>query len=388
MRFQNSHFGSIRAGHPYPALTSGGNFGALIRCKDSKPATHQENRPLETIMIVDNDTHGTMLNKIFHARIFAQILKCVAEFSLADHLSVAPQRPENVAAAAGLDTRATGRLLRYCSAVGLTVADEDGSYRATPLLATLKSDDPLSLRAFALAQHGPGQWAVLGKLDDAFRTGLPQAEAALGCSLYEYYSRAEHADEANAYRRGLAGLNTAIEKDFANLVDTRMIRSALDVGGSVGSMVLALMQANPDLQGAVLDLPAVAEAASAEARSRGLADRFEFIAGDFFEHVPASDLYVLKHVLGNWPDNTCLKLLRNCRASARSESRLLIVDNVINDAEPSQLSLDIDIITLVAVGGELRGLHDYQRLLEAAGFEFRKLHSLSKHVSMIEAVCP
>jgi hypothetical protein len=218
-------------------------------------------------MFADDDPRGTMLTMIFHTRVFAQILKCAAEFSLADHLSAGSRSPESVAAAAGLDARATRRLLRYCSAVGLTVAEEDGSYRATPLLAALKSDDPLSLRAFALAQNGPGQWAVLGRLDDAFRTGLSQAEAALGCSLYEYYSREEHVEEAKAYRRGLAGLNTAIEKDFANLVDTRTIRFALDVGGSVGSMVLALMQANPDLQGAVLDLPAVAEAASAEARS-------------------------------------------------------------------------------------------------------------------------
>ena len=260
--------------------------------------------------------------------------------------------------------------------------------RATPLLAALKSDDPLSLRDFALAQNGPGQWAALGRLDNAFRTGLPQAEAALGCSLYEYYSRAEHVAEAKANRRGLAGLNTAIEKEFTNLVDARTIRFALDVGGSVGSMVLALMQANPELRGAVLDLPAVADAASAEAQSRGLADRFKFIAGDFFEHVPPSDLYVLKHVLGNWPNEACLELLRNCHASARSGSRLVIVDNVVNDAEPSQWSLDVDIMTLVAIGGELRCLHDYERLLEAAGFEFRKLHSLSTWASMIEAVRP
>jgi hypothetical protein len=338
-------------------------------------------------MLLD-DAHGTMLTMIFHTRIFAQILKCAAEFSLADHLSTGSRSPESVAAAAGLDARATRRLLRYCSAVGLTTTEEDGSYRATPLLTTLKSDDPLSLRDFALAQHGPGQWAVLGRLDDAFRTGLPQAGAALGRGLYEYYSQTEHADEANAYRRGLVGLNTTIEKDFANLVDVRAIRSALDVGGSVGTMVLALMQANPDLRGAVLDLPAVAEAASAEARSRGLADRFEFIAGDFFEDVPTSDLYILKHVLGNWPDDACLKLLQNCHASARSGSRLIIVDNVLDEAEPSQWSLDIDIMTLVAIGGELRSLHDYQRLLEAAGFEFRKLHSVSRLASMIEAVCP
>jgi hypothetical protein len=103
--------------------------------------------------------------------VLAQILKCAAEFSLADHLSAGPRSPESVAAAAGLDARATRRLLRYCSTVGLTAAEEDGTYRATPLLAALKSDDPLSLRDFALAQKRFRAVARLGRLDDAFRTG-------------------------------------------------------------------------------------------------------------------------------------------------------------------------------------------------------------------------
>ena len=65
-------------------------------------------------MFADDDPRGTMLTMIFHTRVFAQILKCAAEFSLADHLSAGSRSPESVAAAAGLDARATRRLLRYC----------------------------------------------------------------------------------------------------------------------------------------------------------------------------------------------------------------------------------------------------------------------------------
>jgi hypothetical protein len=103
-------------------------------------------------MFTENDAHSTMLTMIFHARLLAQVVKCVAEFSLADHLSGEPRSPESVAEAAGLDREATYRLLRYCSVVGLASAEGDGRYRETPLLATLRSDDPLFLRSFALAQ--------------------------------------------------------------------------------------------------------------------------------------------------------------------------------------------------------------------------------------------
>jgi hypothetical protein len=56
-------------------------------------------------MFADDDTHGTMLTMIFHTRVFAQILKCAAEISLADHLSAGSLSPKSVAAAADLDAR-------------------------------------------------------------------------------------------------------------------------------------------------------------------------------------------------------------------------------------------------------------------------------------------
>ena len=92
-------------------------------------------------MFTNDDVHATMTIIIFQTRILAQVLKCVAEFSLADHLSAEPRSAARVAAAAGLDQRAAQRLLRYCSAIGLATPEADGSYRATPLLATLRSDD-------------------------------------------------------------------------------------------------------------------------------------------------------------------------------------------------------------------------------------------------------
>ena len=63
-------------------------------------------------MFTESDVHNTMLTMIFHARLLAQVVKCVAEFSLADHLSGGPRSPESVAEAAGLDREATHRLLR------------------------------------------------------------------------------------------------------------------------------------------------------------------------------------------------------------------------------------------------------------------------------------
>ena len=36
------------------------------------------------------------------------------------------------------------------------------------------------------------------------------------------------------------------------------------------------------------------------------------MAGDFFQGVPEGDVYLLKQVLHDWNDDSCLKILRNC----------------------------------------------------------------------------
>jgi hypothetical protein len=95
-------------------------------------------------MFTKNDAHSTMLTMIFHARLLAQVVKCVAEFSLADHLSGEPRSPESVAEAAGLDREATHRLLRYCSVVGLASAEGDSSYRHRSRTAQSAANVPRS----------------------------------------------------------------------------------------------------------------------------------------------------------------------------------------------------------------------------------------------------
>ena len=73
--------------------------------------------------------------------------------------------------------------MRACAAYGLMTYDKDRGFSATSILATLRKDDPRSLRAMAVVQAGYGHWAPWGRLDEVIRTGLSQTEPALGSSL-------------------------------------------------------------------------------------------------------------------------------------------------------------------------------------------------------------
>ena len=105
----------------------------------------------ETLFGGEKD-YAAMYNMIC-AHSVAQIVRCAALFSFADHLAAGPATAEAVAHVEGLDVDATFRLMRACAAYGLMSYDKDRGVSATPLLATLRTDDPRSLCAMATCRQ-------------------------------------------------------------------------------------------------------------------------------------------------------------------------------------------------------------------------------------------
>ena len=78
----------------------------------------------------------------------------------------------------------------------------------------------------------------------------------------------------------LQGLLVVDAYDFSG------VTSVCDVGGGTGAVMGDVLAANPALRGIVFDLPQLAEPARRHLAARGVGDRGEFVAGDFFESVP------------------------------------------------------------------------------------------------------
>lgn len=95
------------------------------------------------------------------------------------------------------------------------------------------------------------------------------------------------------------------------------------------------------------DLVAMARR-GAEGEAEDVLGRLEFVGGDMFEEVPAADIYVLKHIIHDWDDARCLRLLENCREAMQGDGRLLCVDAVLppmgdTSGVPAKF-LDVDMI--------------------------------------------
>jgi len=101
----------------------------------------------------------------------------------------------------------------------------------------------------------------------------------------------------------------------------------------------------------------------------GVLDRCEVVAGTgLFESIPAgADLYILKRVLHDWPDDVCVSILRRCREAAGKRGRIAIVDAVIapgNGPDPNKM---VDLLMMVLAAGLERTESQFRDILERSG---------------------
>jgi O-methyltransferase domain len=128
----------------------------------------------------------------------------------------------------------------------------------------------------------------------------------------------------------------------------------------------------------VFDLPRLAESARRQIAGPGLADRYRFVAGDFFEAVPEGfDACLLKHVIHDWDNARGVRILENCRRAMGPQAKLLIVEGVYpahSDGSPaSRGAAANDVNMLVCTGARQRSEAEFRELYAAAGFRLTRI---------------
>lgn len=295
----------------------------------------------------------------------SQAVRAAVDLSLAEHLAAGGLTADEVARREGSGPDTTFRLMRACVALGLLTADGEGRFHRTPLLETVSKDVPGSLRGLALATTLPAQWLSFNLLTEAVRKGRTQVEVALGSDMFTYLEN--HPDEARDFSEGLTSTTSLWAGDAASMIDTTGVGVAVDVGGANGALLYLLMQENPTMRGIVFDRPNVLDGAVAARDSGGLTERVDVVGGDFFEAVPSADLYLLKFILHDWDDESCLTILRRCREAMRPGARIAVVEQLVGEiTDPGPAAL-MDLNMLAVTTGRERSLSEYDALLTAAG---------------------
>ncbi len=274
--------------------------------------------------------------------------------------------------ATGVDAKvdALQRVMRVCASVGVFTEDPRGKFGPTPLSDVLTANSPVSVKV--IAQEAGGLWLKLWTaLADGIRTGEPQSRQIVGMEWWDYLNA--NPKELETFGEAMKSNSLNSMRGVLEKCDFTAVRRVVDVGGGFGHLVVALLQKYPNLRGALLDVPDLIPVAqrSFPVSDPRVASRLEYVGGDMFQSVPPADAYILKHIIHDWDDDRCQRLLRNCRDSMEGNGRLFCVDTVLppmgdTGATPAKL---LDLLMLLAIGGKERTRQQWEDLYRAAGFQ-------------------
>jgi hypothetical protein len=229
----------------------------------------------------------------------------------------------------------------------------------------------------------PAHWKPWGEAYEAVVEGKSQTPKVLGASPWEYLSGSP--EQAGRFGRAMSSMSLQAITGITEHYDFGRFEHIVDVGGNRGTLLLDILENNPAARGTIHDLPPVIEVAREALAGDPRADRIELRPGSFFESVPAgADAYLLKHILHDWPDDDCLRILRCIREAIRSDGKLLIFDSLlVPEAPPWAFWLDVHMMVLQ--DGKERSPDEFAALLNQTGFELVRAQPIPAPVAIIEA---
>jgi hypothetical protein len=314
----------------------------------------------------------------------AQAVATAAKLGIPDQLAHGPKTAEEVAKAIGADTSAVYRLLRGIASVGVLTAEPGQRFALTPVGDCLRSDVPQSMRSLIIAEMAPGHWRPWADLEHAVRTGKPSAPKTLGMEIWEYYKK--NHDEGFHFAEAMSGMSHMAMQAVLASYSFVGARTVVDVGGSHGAFVAAVLQLERTARVVLFDRPEVVEGAGATLDAAGVADRVERVAGSFFESVPAGgDVYLVKHILHDWNDDECVTILKNVRTAMAPDARVVVVEMLINDQGPPSPAPLLDLNMLVMLTGKERTADEFSALFAKAGLKLSGVTPTHSPVAVIEA---
>jgi hypothetical protein len=237
--------------------------------------------------------------------------------------------------------------------------------------------------------YGGYVWPVWGHLRHSIKTG--ESARGLATGIEGFASFARNPAAAALFNGAMGELTRLIAREVLRVYDFAGVKRIIDVGGGQGALLAALLTAHPHLTGATYDMPHAADGAATTLAAAHLAGRGEFLAGSFFDSVPAgADAYILKNVLHDWPDDKCATILNNCRAAVPAGGKLLLIERVmparVDTSSRHQAMAYADLTMLIGPGGRERTQAEFRALLDAAGFAVTRVVDTALVFSIVEAV--
>jgi O-methyltransferase domain/Dimerisation domain len=310
----------------------------------------------------------------------SRALHVAAELGIADLLSDGPKSVSALSAATEAHPQSLYRLLRMLASYGIFAETSDGLFELTPAGALLQSG---ALRDYA-SFISDAEWNGYGALLHNIRTVEPAFKHVNGSGFFDYLSA--HPEAQQRFDRGMANAADAENPVIAKAYDFSNYKRIVDVGGGRGGFLAEVLRTHPAPRGVLYDQPQVVLHPDYLTKA-GVIDRCDLMAGNFFESVPSDgDLYILKRIMHDWPDDICAGILRRCRDAVAKNGRVVVVDAVVPSGNQPHLSKTIDILMMVLFDGRERTESEFRDLFARSGLKLTRVVPTPATLSIVEGV--
>lgn len=298
--------------------------------------------------------------------LISRALYTVAELKIADELVAGPKTATQIASSLHLNADAVHRLLRMLSAHGMFSYSQDGYFGLNEISQLLTTAHPQSMRGFVLHED-LARWQAYGFMKYSVETGKPAFNYLFNKGYFDYI--AQDAQRSEQFDLGMATFSETENRSVAQGFDFSSYQFIVDVGGGVGGLLTEII-ARHDAQGVVYELPHLHDRAQDYVANHNLSNRIDIVQGSFLTSiVSGGDLYILKRILHDWDDATCLQILKNCVQAMHDDAKIVVFDCVVPNGNSYDISKDIDIIMMIIFGGKERTAQDFHDLFNQVGLQ-------------------
>jgi len=322
------------------------------------------------------------LHRLINGFQVSQAIHVAAVLGVADHMDAGPRASDEIAAAVGAHSGALYRLLRALATIGIFREDEDRRFSLTAMGECLRSDAGQPVRPFARFIGQAYLWQAWGHLLHSVKTGENAFRALHGTDIWAY--REWHPEQNAIFNAAMTGNSRRVDLAIVAAYDFSRFERIADIGGGQGSLLAAILAANPEVRGVLFDLPHVVATAAPVLAAAGVETRCKVVDGSMFEAVPdGCAAYVMKFIIHDWDDADCIRILQVCRRAMPSDAKLFVIDRLVGPPNEDPAVKFSDLHMLVGPGGQERTREEFAALFRAGGLRLADVVATSAPVTVI-----
>lgn len=315
---------------------------------------------------------------------FPLVVKSSVETGIFTAMGMGLSGLDEIASALDLDKDALRRLFRALSVTGIVTEDEKDKYNLTAFGSVLvPGNAPFSVSGLASYLLHDSTIRPMMEMSYSIRTGKPSLKQDETAGWYsENPERSKLMDSAMEIYSSLSLPALIGSYPFGEY------KNIIDIAGGVGHMLAGLLKENKKAAGVLFELPATAKRASEYLKKMDLTERCRIIEGDMLESVPeGGDLYLLSKTLNNWDDAHAVSILKNLRRVMNGETRLVLVEMIRNEENPSHEEVFRDLLFLTCSnGGRTRTRDEFEALLSDAALKISRIIPVHGEYPIMECI--